>query len=98
MHDGIVMQVTWDIQHLIRELVPKENSELCKEDRLPMSQGLKHFLNRNGFDIEPDMVSSVVGVTMLSALPFNVTLYDSLFAVQFESFIVMDQSLGFKFP
>ena len=98
VHDELVMEVMWGIQHLIRELVPEEKSELSKEDRLPMSQGLKLFLSRCGYDIEPDMVSSVVGVTMLSGLPFSVTLYNSLFVVHFESFIVMDQSLGFKFP
>lgn len=33
-----------------------------------MSQGLKMFLTRYGFDVEPEMVSSMVGVAMLFAL------------------------------
>jgi len=49
-------------------LVPLEKAEVAKVDRFPMSQGLKMFLSRYGFDVEPEMVSSMVGVPMLSAL------------------------------
>jgi hypothetical protein len=57
----------WGIQYQMRNLVPQEKSELTKEDRL-QSQGLKKFLSRNGFDVKPEMVSSLVGLAMLSAL------------------------------
>ena len=30
---------------------------LTKEDRLPMSQGLKKFLSNYGYDVKPEMVS-----------------------------------------
>jgi hypothetical protein len=35
---------------------------------MTMSQGLKMFLSHYGFDVEQEMVSSMVGVAMLSAL------------------------------
>ena len=69
LHNEIVMEVTWGIQHLMRSLVPQEKAEVAKDDRFPMSQGLKMFLkSRYGFDVEPAMVSSIVGVAMLSVL------------------------------
>ena len=53
----------------MRTLVPQEKAEVAKDDRFPMSQGLKMFLKSHyGFDVEPDMVSSMVGVAMLSVL------------------------------
>ena len=66
MHNEIVMEVMWGIQHLMRTLVPQEKAEVAKDDRFPMSQGLKMFLSR--FDVEPEMVSSMIGVAMFSAL------------------------------
>ena len=68
MHNEIVMEIMWGIQHLMHTLVPLEKAEVAKVDRFPMSQGLKMFLSRYGFDVEPEMVSSMVGVPMLSAL------------------------------
>jgi nucleolar protein 58 len=68
VHKEIVMEVMWGIQHLMRTLVPQEKAEVAKDDRFPVSQGLKMFLRRYGFDVEPEMVSSVIGVAMLSAL------------------------------
>ena len=68
MHNEIVMEIMWGIQHLMHTLVPLEKAEVAKVDRFPMSQGLKMFLSRYGFDVEPEMVSSMVGVAMLSAL------------------------------
>ena len=70
MHNEIVMEIMWGIQHLMHTLVPVplEKAEVAKVDRFPMSQGLKMFLSRYGFDVEPEMVSSMIGVAMLSAL------------------------------
>ena len=68
MHNEIVMEIMWGIQHLMHTLVPQEKAEVAKDNRFPMSQGLKMFLSRYGFDVEPEMVSSMVGVPMLSAL------------------------------
>lgn len=48
--------------------MPKEKEKVAKDGRFPMSQGLKMFLTRYGFDVEPEMVSSMVGVAMLFAL------------------------------
>ena len=52
----------------MRTLVPQEKAEVAKVDRFPRSQGLKMFLSRYGFDVEPEMVSSMIGAAMLSAL------------------------------
>jgi nucleolar protein 58 len=52
-----VMEVMWGVKHIMHSLVPMEKSELTKEERLPMSQGLLVFLNRKGFDVKPEMVS-----------------------------------------
>jgi nucleolar protein 58 len=65
----------WGIQHQMRKLVPQEKSELTKEDRLPMSQGLKKFLSHNGFDVKPEMVSSLVELAMPSAAPCHLVLH-----------------------
>ena len=62
------MELMWGIQHLMHKFVPEEKAEVAKEGRLPMSQGLKMFLRRYGFDVKPEMVSSVVSIAMLSAI------------------------------
>ena len=62
------MELMWGIQHLMHRLLPEEKAEVAKEDRLPMSQGLKMCLRRYGFDVKPEMVSSVVSIAMLSAI------------------------------
>ena len=49
-------------------LVDEKKSKLTKEDRLPMSQGLMKFLSNRGYDVKPEMVSSLVGLDMLSDL------------------------------
>jgi hypothetical protein len=36
-----VMEVMWGLKNIMPTLVPEEKSELTREDRLPMSQGLK---------------------------------------------------------
>ena len=60
LFDETVMEVMWGLKNLMHSLVPQEELKLTKEDRLPMSQGLKMFLDRYGFDVKPEMVSSQV--------------------------------------
>lgn len=60
LFDDIVMEVMWGLQNLMHFLVPKEKKKLRKEDRIPMSLGLKIVLNRYGFDFNPEMVNKVV--------------------------------------
>ncbi|XP_062200507.1 uncharacterized protein LOC133903204 [Phragmites australis] len=62
--DEAVMEVMWGLKNLMRRLVPKEKSELTKEDCLPMSEGLKKVLSRYGFDdVKPEMVNERIIVT-----------------------------------
>ena len=56
----IVMEVMWGLKNLMHFLVPQEKMKLRNAERLPMSQGLKMTLNRHGFDVKPEMVSSQV--------------------------------------
>ena len=63
-----VLEIMWGIQQQMRTLVPREKSKLTKEDRLPMSQGLRKFLSNRGYDVKLEMVSSLVGPDMLSDL------------------------------
>ncbi|CAM0953795.1 unnamed protein product [Alopecurus aequalis] len=59
--DEAVMEVMWGLKNLMHELVPQEELKLTKEDRLPMSQGLKMFLGRYGFDnVRQEMVNQDV--------------------------------------
>ncbi|CAO2189947.1 unnamed protein product [Urochloa humidicola] len=57
MFDETVKELMWGLQNIMHSLVPKEKSELTTEDRLPMSRGLKMFLDRKGFDVKPEMVN-----------------------------------------
>jgi nucleolar protein 58 len=43
----------------MHHLVPGEELELAKEDRLQMSKGMKKVLDDCGFDVKPEMVSSL---------------------------------------
>jgi hypothetical protein len=45
------------MQNLLRTLVPEEQAEMPMDDRIPMSKGLDMVLRRNGFVLEPKMVS-----------------------------------------
>ena len=45
LHNEIVMEVMWGMQRHMHRLVPMEKSELPKEDRVPMSQGLQMLLS-----------------------------------------------------
>jgi len=74
MYCQTVLEIMWGIQYQMRNLVPQEKSELTKEDRL-QSQGLKKFLSRNGFDVKPEMVSSLVELAMPSAAPCHLVLH-----------------------
>jgi len=62
LHNEVVMEVMWGMQHHMHRLVPMEKSELPKEDRVPMSQGLQMLLSRHGFHVKPKMVSLPVAV------------------------------------
>ncbi|KAM3212350.1 hypothetical protein ACQJBY_065432 [Aegilops geniculata] len=55
LFDETVMEVMWGLKNIMHYLVPEEEVKLTKEDRLPMSKGLKMFLNRHGFDVKPEM-------------------------------------------
>ena len=57
LFDETVMEVMWGLKNLMHSLVPQEKQKLTKEDRLPISQGLKKFLYNYGFDVEPELVS-----------------------------------------
>ncbi|XP_062180413.1 probable nucleolar protein 5-2 [Phragmites australis] len=63
LFDETVMEVMWGLKNLMHSLVPQEELKLTKEDRLPMSQGLKMFLDRYGFDVKPEMVNEDIVVT-----------------------------------
>nr|XP_051181769.1 uncharacterized protein LOC127295810 isoform X3 [Lolium perenne] len=58
-----VMEVMWGLENLMHSLVPQEEVKLTKEDRLPICQGIKIFLNHHGFDVKPEMVNEKVLVT-----------------------------------
>ncbi|CAN6247521.1 unnamed protein product [Urochloa humidicola] len=67
VHNDIVMEFMWGIQHQMHRLVRKEKAEVAKEDRLPMSQGLKMLLSSYKFDVKPEMVNEQI-VRAASAL------------------------------
>ena len=62
LHNEVVMEVMWGMQRLMHRLVPWEKSELPKEDRVPMSQGLQMLLSHHGFHVKPEMVSLPVAI------------------------------------
>lgn len=57
--DETVMEVMWGLQNLMHIFLPKE-VKLTEEDRLPMCQGIKIFLDRHGFNVKPEMVNEKV--------------------------------------
>ena len=58
MYGPVVMELMWGIQNWMPSLVPREKSQLTKDDRLPVSQGLQTVLSRYGStDVKPEMVS-----------------------------------------
>ncbi|GJM93310.1 hypothetical protein PR202_ga09856 [Eleusine coracana subsp. coracana] len=58
----IVMEVMWGLKNLMHVLVPEEKLKLKKQDRLPMSYGLKKLLDRYGFDVKPRMINEEIVV------------------------------------
>jgi hypothetical protein len=52
------MELMWGLKNLVKSLVREEKLELTKEDCLPMSKGMTIFLERNGFAVKPQMVST----------------------------------------
>jgi len=71
VHNEIVMELMWGIQHLMHRLLPEEKAEVAKEDRLPMSQGLKMCLRRYGFDVKPEMVNDQIVETAGGLFDFD---------------------------
>jgi len=58
--------------HHMHRLVPMEKSELPKEDRVPMSQGLQMLLSRHGFHVKPKMINEEIVVAALSLFKYDV--------------------------
>nr|XP_040258868.1 uncharacterized protein LOC120976107 [Aegilops tauschii subsp. strangulata] len=82
--DETVMEVMWGVKHIMHSLVPMEKSELTKEERLPMSQGLIMFLNRKGFDVKPEMVS----------LPVSQIYFAFVFLIGDEAMLFVSRSMN----
>jgi len=76
--------------HHMHRLVPMEKSELPKEDRVPMSQGLQMLLSRHGFHVKPKMVSLPV------AIAFPLVLADALGILHFQTRAL--SAIFFLFP
>jgi nucleolar protein 58 len=54
--DETVMEVMWGLQNLMHGFLPEE----AKEERLPICQGIKIFLDPYGFDVKPEMVNEEI--------------------------------------
>ncbi|XP_039774050.1 uncharacterized protein LOC120641839 isoform X2 [Panicum virgatum] len=72
LHNEIVKDVMWGMQRHMHRLVPMEKSELPKEDRVPMSQGLQMLLSRHGFHVKPKMINEEIVVAALSLFKYDV--------------------------
>ena len=72
------MEVMWGIKHLMKSLVPQEESELPMEERLQMSYGLKTVLNRHGFNVKPEMVRAPCFAVWMALNAFCLTIALSL--------------------
>lgn len=62
LYNRAVMEVMWGIQNCMPSLVPREKSQLAKEDRLP-SKGLQEVLKRYGCNVKPEMVNEQIVAT-----------------------------------
>ncbi|RLM61157.1 hypothetical protein C2845_PM14G13870 [Panicum miliaceum] len=60
LYDDTVMEVIWGIKNLMKSLVPDEDSELSKEERLQMSLGMETVLTRHGIVVTPEMVNEQI--------------------------------------
>jgi len=69
------MEAMWGLKNLMHVLVPGEELKLTKKDRLPMNQGLKWLMDRHGFGVKPEMVSSAVDFLDVSTLCFVVYVF-----------------------
>jgi hypothetical protein len=58
LFDEAVLEVMWGLKNLIKFLVPDEELELTNEDCLQISQGMKLVLDRYGFEVDANLVSS----------------------------------------
>ena len=56
LFDETVKEVKWGLKNIMQSLVHKEISELTREDKM-LTREDKMFLNRQGFDVKPEMVS-----------------------------------------
>ncbi|CAN6245403.1 unnamed protein product [Urochloa humidicola] len=72
LHDEIVMELMWGMQRLMHTFVGMEKSELAKEDRVPMSQGLQMLLSRHGFHVKPEMVNEEMIVAAVALFNYDV--------------------------
>ena len=81
LHNDVVMEVMWGMQRLMHRLVPWEKSELPKEDRVPMSQGLQMLLSHHGFHVKPKMVSLPVAIALLGILYFQTRAFNAIFSM-----------------
>ncbi|XP_025826616.1 uncharacterized protein LOC112901952 isoform X2 [Panicum hallii] len=57
LFDDCVLELMWGLKNCMHHLVPGEELELAKEDRLQMSKGMKMVLDGYGFDVKPEMVN-----------------------------------------
>ncbi|XP_066333730.1 uncharacterized protein [Miscanthus floridulus] len=56
-----MLEVMWGIKNILKSLLPLEDTELSKEERLYMSHGMKNVLIRHGFnDVTPEMVNEQI--------------------------------------
>jgi hypothetical protein len=58
LFDEAVLEVMWGLKNLIKILVPDEELELTNEDRLQISRGMQLVLDRYGFEVDANLVSS----------------------------------------
>uniref|UniRef100_A0A0D9XFJ1 Nucleolar protein 58/56 N-terminal domain-containing protein n=1 Tax=Leersia perrieri TaxID=77586 RepID=A0A0D9XFJ1_9ORYZ len=78
VYNDAVLEVMWGIKNLMKILVPSEDSELSKEDRLQMSYGMKTVLSRHGFDVTPDMVNEQI--IELACVLYDCELYETKYS------------------
>ncbi|RLM58157.1 hypothetical protein C2845_PM18G01210 [Panicum miliaceum] len=57
LFDDCVLELMLGLKNCVHHLVPGEELELAKEDRLQMSEGMKMVLDGYGFDVKPEMVN-----------------------------------------
>ena len=78
------MEVMWGMQNLLRIVVPQEQAEMAMEDRIPMSKGMDMVLRRNGFVVDPKLVSLVP-----DPLLFDIAMFSSAFLLSCRVMLVL---------